>query len=189
MELLKEFGFEAAHRLPGEHKCARLHGHSYRVVVHREGEVDPATGMVVDFAEVSQAFKRAVHAVLDHQCLNSVEGLENPTSEHLARWIWRRLRDALPRLSAIEVRETASSGCRLPGRGRVSARDPILVVSSCTATKLPPPPRERAAALRDAERADFPATTTQGCACCGTSGRRSRASGPTPGTCRRGCRA
>lgn len=113
MELVKEFGFEAAHRLPNvpaDHKCARLHGHSYRVVVHVEGAVDPASGMVLDFAVISRAFRASVHEALDHRCLNEVEGLENPTAEHLARWIWLRLRDALPLLSAIEVHETASAG-------------------------------------------------------------------------------
>jgi 6-pyruvoyltetrahydropterin/6-carboxytetrahydropterin synthase len=113
MELFKEFTFEAAHRLPNvapEHKCARLHGHSYRVTVHVEGEVDPATGMVVDFAEVTAAFKPIVDRHLDHRYLNDIEGLENPTSENLARWIWQRLLPALPLMSAVQVRETSTSG-------------------------------------------------------------------------------
>lgn len=120
MELVKQFGFEAAHHLPGvppEHKCARMHGHSYRIVVHLEGEVDPVSGMVVDFAEVSDAFEAAIHSQLDHQCLNAVEGLENPTSENVARWIWRQLHTTLPLLCAVEVRETASSGVIYRGEG------------------------------------------------------------------------
>lgn len=113
MELFKEFTFEAAHRLPNvsaEHKCARLHGHSYRVIVHVEGDVNDTTGMVVDFAEVTAAFKPIVEKYLDHYYLNDVEGLENPTSENLAHWIWQRLLPALPLLSAVQVRETCTSG-------------------------------------------------------------------------------
>lgn len=112
MEIYREFGFEAAHRLPRVpegHKCARLHGHSYRVEVHVRGDVDPATGMVMDFAEIKKAF-RPLHDELDHYYLNDVPGLDNPTSENLARWIWDRLIDHLP-LSQITVRETCTSGC------------------------------------------------------------------------------
>jgi 6-pyruvoyltetrahydropterin/6-carboxytetrahydropterin synthase len=112
-EIFKEFTFEAAHRLPfvpEEHKCARLHGHSYRVEVHVGGEVDPASGWIIDFAEIKQAFD-PLHARLDHYYLNEIEGLENPTSENLARWIWQRLEDRLPGLSRVVVRETCTSGC------------------------------------------------------------------------------
>ncbi len=113
MELIKEFTFEAAHRLPGvpsDHRCARLHGHSYRVLVHISGEVDPVSGMVMDFADVTAAFKPIINEYLDHYYLNEVPGLENPTSENLACWIWRRLSPTLPMLSAVEVRETCTSG-------------------------------------------------------------------------------
>ena len=113
MELFKEFTFEAAHRLPGVppgHRCARLHGHSYRVQIHVSGEIEPASGMVMDFADIKAAFKPIVDEYLDHYYLNDVPGLENPTSENLARWIWQRLSPALSQLSAIEVRETCTSG-------------------------------------------------------------------------------
>ena len=113
MELFKEFTFEAAHRLPNvpaEHKCARLHGHSYRVIVHVAGDVDPITGMVIDFAEVTAVVKPLIDEHLDHYLLNDVEGLENPTSENLARWVWQGLAGALRQLSAVEVRETCTSG-------------------------------------------------------------------------------
>ncbi|RAO15016.1 6-carboxytetrahydropterin synthase QueD [Micromonospora noduli] len=112
MEIYREFTFEAAHRLPrvpDGHKCARLHGHSYNVQVHVRGDVDPATGWVMDFAEIKKAF-RPLHDQLDHYYLNDVPGLDNPTSENLARWIWERLIDQLP-LSEILVRETCTSGC------------------------------------------------------------------------------
>jgi 6-pyruvoyltetrahydropterin/6-carboxytetrahydropterin synthase len=112
MDLFREFTFEAAHRLPqvpAGHKCARLHGHSYRVEVQVSGEVDATTGWVLDFADLSEAF-RPVRERLDHYYLNDIDGLENPTSEVLARWIWDRLAATLP-LSAIVVRETCTSGC------------------------------------------------------------------------------
>lgn len=112
MEIFREFTFEAAHRLPhvpDGHKCGRLHGHSYRVEVHVSGEVGTESGWVMDFGDI----KRIVQPVrdqLDHRYLNEVAGLENPTSEVLARWIWDRLVDRL-RLSAVMVRETCTSGC------------------------------------------------------------------------------
>ncbi|RJO70834.1 6-carboxytetrahydropterin synthase QueD [Nocardia panacis] len=112
MEIFREFTFEAAHRLPNTpegHKCARLHGHSFRVEVHVRGEVDERTGWVMDFAEIKSAVA-PLYERLDHHYLNEIEGLENPTSENLARWLWERLAGTLP-LSAIQVRETCTSGC------------------------------------------------------------------------------
>ena len=114
MELFKEFTFEAAHQLPGlpaEHKCSRLHGHSYRVRICVSGDVDEATGMVIDFADISSLVKPVINDHLDHYYLNDVVGLENPTSENLARWLWRRIKPGLSRLSAIQVQETCTSGC------------------------------------------------------------------------------
>jgi 6-pyruvoyltetrahydropterin/6-carboxytetrahydropterin synthase len=117
MEIFREFTFEAAHRLPRVpegHKCARLHGHSYKVIVHVKGPVDAELGWVMDFGDVKRAFK-PIDAQLDHYYLNDIEGLDNPTSENLARWIWDRLIDELPALSAITVRETCTSGCTYRG--------------------------------------------------------------------------
>ena len=119
MELFKEFGFEAAHRLPNvapDHKCARLHGHSFRVSVHVEGAVVADTGWVMDFADLKAAFA-PVHDRLDHRYLNEIAGLENPTSEVLAQWIWAELAPGLPGLSQIIVRETCTSGCSYRGPG------------------------------------------------------------------------
>ena len=113
IEIFKEFSFEAAHRLPNVppgHKCERLHGHSFHVRVTVRGPVDPATGWVMDFGDLKAAFG-PLHDRLDHRYLNDVPGLENPTSEVLAQWIWRELRLTLPGLAAIEVRETCTSGC------------------------------------------------------------------------------
>jgi 6-pyruvoyltetrahydropterin/6-carboxytetrahydropterin synthase len=119
VEIFREFTFEAAHRLPfvpPGHKCARLHGHSYRVTVHVDGPVGAGTGWVRDFADVSCAFQPLLGR-LDHYYLNEVEGLENPTSEVLAKWIWDHLRPALPDLSQVVVRETCTSGCVYRGDG------------------------------------------------------------------------
>jgi 6-pyruvoyltetrahydropterin/6-carboxytetrahydropterin synthase len=113
MNIFREFTFESAHRLPrvpAGHKCGQLHGHSYRVEIHVSGAVDTDTGWVMDFGEIKSAFQ-PLHESLDHHYLNEVDGLENPTSETLARWIWRRLRLALPNLSMVQVRETCTSGC------------------------------------------------------------------------------
>jgi 6-pyruvoyltetrahydropterin/6-carboxytetrahydropterin synthase len=119
-EIFKEFSFEAAHRLPfvpQEHKCSRLHGHSFRVEIHVAGEVDEKSGWIMDFADIKSAFK-PLHNQLDHHYLNEIEGLENPTSENLARWIWDRLDPMLPGLSRVVVRETCTSGCVYTGRER-----------------------------------------------------------------------
>lgn len=117
MEIFKEFTFEAAHRLPyvpAGHKCARLHGHSYRVEIHVRGPIDPTLGWIVDFADLRNAFD-PLRARLDHYYLNEIEGLENPTSERLARWIWDRLKPSLPLLLKVVVRETCTSGCVYDG--------------------------------------------------------------------------
>lgn len=119
MEIFKEFTLEAAHRLPNVpagHKCGRLHGHSFKVRVHVEGPVGQETGWVIDFDEIKQAFE-PIHRQLDHSFLNETEGLTNPTSENLARWIWRRLTPALRGLSLVEVRETCTVGCIYRGEG------------------------------------------------------------------------
>ena len=117
-EIQKIVTFEAAHRLPNVpagHKCARLHGHSFKVEIAVEGEVDPQTGWVQDFAALAEAF-RPLFEQLDHHYLNEVEGLENPTSENLAFWIWDRLQPSLPSLSRITVQETCTASCTIRGR-------------------------------------------------------------------------
>lgn len=116
MDVFREFTFEAAHRLPrvpSGHKCGRLHGHSYRIEVHVRGDVDPVSGMVIDFADIKAAFK-PLEDVLDHHYLNEVDGLDNPTSENLARWVWKHIEGSIP-LSRIVVRETCTSGVAYHG--------------------------------------------------------------------------
>ena len=112
MEIFKEFTFEAAHRLPNVsegHKCGRLHGPSFRVELHVSGSVDPRLGWVCDFADLKAAFRPLLER-LDHNYLNDIPGLENPTSEVLAQWIWQNVSAALPSLTRVVVRETCSSG-------------------------------------------------------------------------------
>ena len=113
MELRKTFQFEAAHLLPGlpeAHKCRRLHGHSFQVEVVVEGPCDPLMGWVMDYADISNAF-RPLWERLDHYYLNEIVGLENPTSENLALWIWQHLKPSLPLLSEIVVAETCTARC------------------------------------------------------------------------------
>ena len=121
VEIFKVFTFEAAHRLPyvpPDHKCYRLHGHTFSVEVRVRGDVGEKSGWVQDFADLWEAFQ-PLQEQLDHRYLNEIEGLENPTSENLARWIWTRLRPALPGLCRITIQENCTSGCVY--RGEVSA--------------------------------------------------------------------
>lgn len=117
MEIFKEFTFEAAHYLPHApegHKCRRLHGHSFMVSIHVSGPVDVHTGWIMDFSQIKQAFSPVINQ-LDHYCLNDIAGLENPTSENLAKWIWDKLKPSLPELSKVIIRETCNSGCIYQG--------------------------------------------------------------------------
>lgn len=117
MEIWKEFTADAAHRLPNvpaDHKCARLHGHTFRIRVYIRGPLEPRLGWVQDFADLTDAW-RPLHDAIDHRYLNEVPGLENPTSEHLARWVWQKLKPVLPGLCRVEVQETCTSGCRYEG--------------------------------------------------------------------------
>lgn len=111
--LERDYRFEAAHslpRVPPEHKCARIHGHSYRVQIAVEGDIDPELGWLIDFAAID-AVVAPIIGELDHRNLNDLEGLENPTSEHLAGFLWARIAPNLPVLVEITVSETPSSRC------------------------------------------------------------------------------
>jgi 6-pyruvoyl tetrahydropterin synthase/QueD family protein len=114
VELSKRYRFEAAHRLPNvpaDHKCYRLHGHSFEVEVSLLGPVDEHVGWVVDFGEITAVVEPLLLDELDHRTLNDVPGLENPTSELLCLWLWRRLKPLLPSLSAVTVHETCTARC------------------------------------------------------------------------------
>ena len=109
MEIYKEFTVEAAHLLPNVpegHKCKRLHGHSFLIRIYVSGDAPEPSGWVMDFSDLKTVF-----APMHNSCLNEIQGLENPTSENLARWIWGQLKESLPLLSAVEIRETCTSGC------------------------------------------------------------------------------
>jgi 6-pyruvoyltetrahydropterin/6-carboxytetrahydropterin synthase len=113
MEIYKEFCFESAHRLPNVpegHKCSRLHGHSWKGVIYVAGAVDPHAGWIMDYGDIKKVFK-PIYEQLDHHYLNDIDGLENPTSEVLAKWIWDRLKPVLPNLSRVMINETCTSGC------------------------------------------------------------------------------
>jgi 6-pyruvoyltetrahydropterin/6-carboxytetrahydropterin synthase len=117
VRLSKQFHFEAAHDLPTfpeGHKCRRLHGHSFRFDVIVEGEVDPAKGYLIDYGDISKAADPLIKR-LDHYYLNEIEGLGNPTSEVLAKWIYGRLKASLPQMTAIIVYETCTSSCEYRG--------------------------------------------------------------------------
>jgi len=113
MEIYKDFSFESAHLLPNVpagHKCGRLHGHSFQVRVVVTGQVGETTGWIMDFADIKAVVKPIIKQ-LDHYYLNEIEGLENPTSENIAKWFWDKLKPDLPELSRVEVNETCNSGC------------------------------------------------------------------------------
>jgi 6-pyruvoyltetrahydropterin/6-carboxytetrahydropterin synthase len=113
VELIKEYRFEAAHRLPevpAGHKCARLHGHSFKFEVHVTGPVDPRTGWFIDYGDLDEVVMPLVQR-LDHYYLNEVEGLANPTSEVLAKWLWDRIKPKIAQLSAVTLYETCDARC------------------------------------------------------------------------------
>lgn len=117
MEIYKEFQFEAAHflpNLPDDHKCRRMHGHSYRVRLYINGPIDPEIGWIKDFADIKKAFQ-PVYMQLDHFVLNDIEGLENPTSENIVKWIWEKTKPLLPELTRVELKETCTTGCVYSG--------------------------------------------------------------------------
>ena len=118
MEIYKEFSIEAAHSLPNVpegHKCARLHGHSFKIRLYVEGIPNEENGWIIDYADITQAFE-ASRKILDHSHLNEIEGLNNPTSENLALWVWNRIISDFPELSKVEVKETCTSGCIYQGK-------------------------------------------------------------------------
>lgn len=113
MEIFKEFRWEAAHKLPEVpegHQCGRVHGHSFVMVVRVVGRMEAISGWVMDFADIKAAVNPIVKRI-DHQLLNEIAGLENPTSENLAIWMWQEIKPRVPGLVAVEIRETCTAGC------------------------------------------------------------------------------
>jgi 6-pyruvoyltetrahydropterin/6-carboxytetrahydropterin synthase len=117
VRLVKEYRFEAAHKLPNVpegHKCRRLHGHSFKVELSVRGPVDAKTGWLLDFGDLDAVWQ-PLQEQLDHHYLNEIAGLENPTSENLARWLWERLAPKLPELCRVTVYETCDARCEYEG--------------------------------------------------------------------------
>ncbi|MCB1189397.1 MAG: 6-carboxytetrahydropterin synthase QueD [Leptospiraceae bacterium] len=118
IEISREFRFEAAHLLPNVpdgHKCKRLHGHSFLFTIYVKGEIDPKLGWLMDYGDIKKVVKPVVDDYLDHRYLNEIEGLENPTSENLAIWIWKKLKPELPLLNKVVVKETCNTACIYQG--------------------------------------------------------------------------
>ncbi len=122
VELVKEFTFEAAHRsphFPAGHQCPPLHNHNFRVAVTVESEVDFCihTGHLIGYDDIQRALQPLLDKYLDHACLNEIEGLENPTSESISKWIWDRLKDQLPGLKRVSLHEVCTAGCHSKENG------------------------------------------------------------------------
>ena len=118
----RRYRFEAAHQLPNvpkDHQCGRMHGHGFEIILHVNQNLGHAglgnADMGVDYDYIDACWA-PVHRILDHACLNDIAGLENPTSEMLAAWIWRRLVAQLENLSWVTVYETTTAGCHFDGR-------------------------------------------------------------------------
>lgn len=119
MEIYRSFTFDAAHKLtkvPEGHPCGNLHGHTFQVVIYVDGPTPDSTDWVIDFGDMKKVFAPTLQK-LDHRYLNEIEGLENPTSENIARWIWQRLKPELSILTAVEVKESPHSGVVCRGDG------------------------------------------------------------------------
>jgi 6-pyruvoyltetrahydropterin/6-carboxytetrahydropterin synthase len=117
MTIFRHFTFDSAHFLPNVpdgHKCREIHGHTYKLTVFIEGPVDTNSGWVTDFADVKLAINDTVEKV-DHKLLNNIAGLENPTCELLAIWLWDKIKETIPELKKIELYETPTSGVTYEG--------------------------------------------------------------------------
>ncbi|HNA39054.1 MAG TPA: 6-carboxytetrahydropterin synthase QueD [Chitinophagales bacterium] len=118
MQIFKQFSFDSAHFLPNVtvgHKCKEIHGHTYRLTVYIEGELDNELGWVIDFADLKHVIEPVINSI-DHKLLNEIPGLENPTCERIAIWIWNQIKPNVPLLSKIELYETLSSGVVYEGK-------------------------------------------------------------------------
>ena len=112
MILFKHFNFDSAHFLPNVpdgHKCRTLHGHTYRLTLYFEGELDRDLRWVIDFSDIKSVVNPII-ALVDHKLLNDIAGLENPTCEHVAMWLWDKIKVNIPQLCKIKLYETPTSG-------------------------------------------------------------------------------
>ena len=117
MIVYKKFTIESARSLPNlpdNHPCKRVHGHSFKIIISLKGSINKKTGFVIDFSDIEKAFN-PIKSRLDHVYLNDVEGLENPSSENICIWIWKKIKSKLPGLHMIEIKETMTTGCKYRG--------------------------------------------------------------------------
>ena len=113
MIVYRSFRIHASRFLPNlkdDHICKRMHGHTFNITIYINGKVDKKTGFVIDFYDVDQLFNKYIHNKIDHKVLNEVKGLENPTSEHLTKWIWDNLLPHISNLYQIKVSEDFGTG-------------------------------------------------------------------------------
>jgi len=118
MVIYKKFAFDSAHFLPNVpegHKCKNMHGHTYNLTVYLEGDLDTELQWVMDFKELKDVVKPVIESI-DHQLLNDIKGLENPTAERIVVWIWEQIQPKLPLLSKLELNETPTSGAIYEGK-------------------------------------------------------------------------
>ena len=117
MIVYKKFNIESARSLPNlpkTHPCHKIHGHSFKIIISVEGQIDKQSGFVMDFQIIENAFQ-PIKTLLDHTYLNDVKGLSNPSSENICIWIWDKLESSLPNIYKIEIKETDSTGCIYKG--------------------------------------------------------------------------
>ena len=117
MIIYKKFNIESARsipNLPKTHPCHHIHGHSFKIIISVQGDVNEQNGFVVDFQDIDDAFD-PLKKELDHSYLNDIEDLQNPTSENICIWIWNKIQSSLPNIYKIEIRETDSTGCIYKG--------------------------------------------------------------------------
>ena len=113
MELRQHFQIESARFLPNlesDHPCARMHGHSFKIILTLKGPVDPVAGWVMDYHVITKVMEPILRK-LDHRVLNEVDGLSNPTSELLAKWIFDQVIQQIPLLTAVNISETPNTEC------------------------------------------------------------------------------
>ena len=120
LELTRKYQFHAARKLtslPDSHPCSKIHGHTFSVIIKLSGKIDESKGWVIDFSDIDNIYNNEVQSILDHQYLNDLENLSNPTTEHIAIWIWKKLSTHLNGLSAVTVSERNDSSCTYKGNG------------------------------------------------------------------------
>ena len=113
MEVFRSFRFHAARFLPNlddSHICKKMHGHTFNLTVHINGPIMKRNGFVIDFFDVDKTVDKYIISKIDHQVLNNINNLDNPTSEYLCKWIWDNLEKQINGLSKIVLSEDHGTG-------------------------------------------------------------------------------